>query len=153
MALKNEYLKRVYEKILARDPNEKEFGFGDIMAHPKAFNSMLNELNKCVLVCSNCHKEIHVGIRECPPLVPFNLGLINQTEDDVYDTCPVCGKKKKTHHKTCSHECAARMRIKVNWDEVNLVNELKTKSASELADELGVTPTAVYKRMKKVGLK
>lgn len=33
---------------------------------------IIDEINKCVLVCSNCHKMIHAGIRECP--IPIVVG-------------------------------------------------------------------------------
>lgn len=40
------------------DPNEKQYS----IAHSKkAFESLKPELDKCILVCSNCHREIHHG--------------------------------------------------------------------------------------------
>jgi len=40
-----------------RDPNEKEFGIG----HSKilSWDRVRNELDKCDLLCKNCHGEIH----------------------------------------------------------------------------------------------
>ena len=41
------------------DPNIKSF---TISGKSKSFNSLKNEVDKCILVCSNCHKEIHAGL-------------------------------------------------------------------------------------------
>ena len=47
------------------DPNEKDFGIG-AKGYTKSWEAIKEELDKCVLVCSNCHREIHEGITECP---------------------------------------------------------------------------------------
>lgn len=39
------------------DPNEKEFGIGS--GSTKSWDKLKVEVDKCELVCSNCHKEIH----------------------------------------------------------------------------------------------
>ena len=41
------------------DPNIKSF---TISGKSKSFNSLKSEVDKCILVCSNCHKEIHAGL-------------------------------------------------------------------------------------------
>ena len=38
------------------DPSAKEFSFGS--TH-RSFESMRVELDKCLLVCANCHRKIH----------------------------------------------------------------------------------------------
>ena len=132
------------------DPKQKEFNFGKVTSSPKAFEKILPEIKKCVLVCANCHREIHAGVRECPPLIPF---VISEKEiKDDYDNCPVCGKKKFKKYKTCSRACAARLSRKVNWDNINLEEELKKMSISDLACKLGISYGAVKKRMKKINL-
>jgi hypothetical protein len=42
------------------NPNEKDFGIS--AARSFNFEKIKKELDKCVLVCSNCHREIHSGI-------------------------------------------------------------------------------------------
>jgi hypothetical protein len=42
------------------DPSKKDFGISDGRCYN--FNKIKIELDKCILVCSNCHKEIHGGI-------------------------------------------------------------------------------------------
>lgn len=43
------------------DPNEKEFGIGG-RGQTRSWEKIKKELDKCVLVCANCHGEIHEGI-------------------------------------------------------------------------------------------
>ena len=42
------------------DPTQKEFGIG-ANGHTKAWDKIKDELDKCILVCANCHREIHYG--------------------------------------------------------------------------------------------
>ena len=48
------------------DPNEKEIGFGETRANNLSWIKLVNELRKCVMLCSNCHKEVHEGITILP---------------------------------------------------------------------------------------
>lgn len=41
-----------------KDPKEKEFTISKRIGKSK-FNDIKSELDKCVLVCANCHREIH----------------------------------------------------------------------------------------------
>lgn len=43
------------------DPKGKDFGLGQ-NGLTRSWERTKNELDKCVLVCSNCHKEIHAGL-------------------------------------------------------------------------------------------
>ena len=48
------------------DPNEKEMGFGETRANNVSWAKLVVELRKCIMLCSNCHKEVHEGITELP---------------------------------------------------------------------------------------
>lgn len=47
------------------DPSQKDFGISS-KGYTRSWDKNKEELNKCVLVCSNCHREIHRGITQCP---------------------------------------------------------------------------------------
>lgn len=40
-----------------KDPHEKDFKIGS--GNTMSWHDYKNEVEKCILVCSNCHKEIH----------------------------------------------------------------------------------------------
>ena len=42
------------------NPSQKDFGIGS--GSTKSWEKIKKELDKCILVCSNCHKEIHSSI-------------------------------------------------------------------------------------------
>lgn len=44
------------------DSEEKEFGVASITHHN--FEKILKEVEKCIMVCANCHRELHAGILE-----------------------------------------------------------------------------------------
>lgn len=137
------------------DPSKKEFHFSHVIAKPKNIKKVQEELNKCALVCSNCHKEIHFGVRSIPDTVLKNrpnVTLAKIVPQKEYDSCPVCGKPKATANITCSRECAAKRARKIDWNSIDLKKELETKSMCKIAEMLGISEAAVRKRRQKLGL-
>lgn len=47
-----------------RDPEQKDFGLSHKRRHQ--FEELKKELDKCILVCANCHREIHAKIIDAP---------------------------------------------------------------------------------------
>lgn len=41
------------------DPTEKEFELGDVGKHKWSDKRIINEINKCVCLCSNHHRTLH----------------------------------------------------------------------------------------------
>ncbi len=66
------------------------------------------ELEKCIMVCANCHREIHYKIRE---IDPENLSITKW----LTHTCPTCFKGYDTRNKDqifCSQVCSKRYHSK-----------------------------------------
>lgn len=45
------------------DPNKKEFGIA-AKGYTRSFEKIKKELDKCVLLCANCHREIHSNMNQ-----------------------------------------------------------------------------------------
>lgn len=43
------------------DPNEKDFGIGS-GGVTRSFEKLKVELDKCIMLCANCHREVHAGL-------------------------------------------------------------------------------------------
>jgi ribosomal protein L30E len=123
------------------DPSQKEFGFGRLRASPKSLEVLKQELKKCVLVCSNCHREIHAGIKT----VPENYTRMNEAcLASEYDN------RKQLREKTLINKIPTdRRKIKLSNDQLSdmLINEYKGNK-SKLARFIGVSETAIRKRLK-----
>lgn len=132
------------------NPEEKEHSFGKIMAHPTKWENIALELKKCVLVCSNCHGEIHAGITTIPKNAPrFNPNKTN--DNDNISLCPICGKPKPSYISTCSRKCAAKKSRTVNWEKINILSLKNNGMALDQIGELiGVSEESVKKRMNKL---
>ena len=47
------------------DPKTKEFGLGE-KGYTRSWEAIKRETDKCVLICSNCHREVEAGITQLP---------------------------------------------------------------------------------------
>lgn len=137
------------------DPSQKDFTLSRIRANIKSWALIVNELKKCVLICHNCHNEVHHGLA----VVPENCKTFDSKYEDYKvllrktTNCLFCNAQIPTYKKHCSVDCSARSKYKVQWDKLDLVAELKNKSVVKLAKELGCSDVAIHKRLKKLGLK
>ena len=138
------------------DPIEKEMGLGAVRANPVAWEKIVEELRKCICVCSNCHGEIHYGITQ----IPENPSRFNEDYADYrkalvkqMDKCPICGEYKSAAQITCSYNCAAQLAFKVDWNNVNLEEKLKHGlSYEQIGEELDCSGSSVKKRARKLGI-
>lgn len=91
------------------DPSKKEFGLGSIRANPKKWSTIVEEIKKCVLVCHNCHYEIHEGVT----FLPETYATFDPKFEDYKELektvpltkCLMCDTLKPEYKKMCSNRC------------------------------------------------
>ena len=133
------------------NPNEKDLGFADTRANPKSWKKIVEELRKCILVCHNCHSEIHDGVRDLPSqYFRFNEEFADYRKTADYDHCPVCQTLKPELQKFCSAKCAQTNKRKVDWDNIDLLDLMSKHKISDLERMLGISNAAIYKRRNKI---
>ncbi len=52
------------------DEKTKEFGLSQ-RDLTKSWDKIIHELTKCILVCANCHREIHAGLVKLDDIIPL----------------------------------------------------------------------------------
>lgn len=52
--------------------SDKSFGIGD-KGYTRSWDKVRQELDKCILLCANCHREVGAGIVELPARFVSNL--------------------------------------------------------------------------------
>lgn len=141
------------------DPNEKDFGLGAIMATPVAWEKIVTEMKKCVVLCANCHRELHDNLVNLPTTYQMFDESLLQKEDNVYllkqtktTHCPTCNKIKDNRNTYCSLSCASTGKGKVNWDSVDLIDLIENQKLTKtsIAQQMNCSDQAVNKRYKKL---
>lgn len=131
------------------DPSQKDF---TISRKIQSIEKILIEVQKCILVCANCHREIHGGLHDAINITPIFITPIPKTTP--LSPCLKCGILKNTGFKFCSQVCSQKFRERVRWDEIDLKELLKINNfnMSAVGRILGITSNAVKKRAIKCGL-
>ena len=128
---------------------QKDFSFGSIIANPKAWSKLVTELQKCVLVCANCHRELHAGLAIVPNTAAvFNKSFSVYKTTEPQDKCPRCGTMKPARQRYCSVTCSGKARRKVDWDNIDLDGLIKAgTSVLQIAKQYGVWENAVRRQI------
>lgn len=134
-----------------KNPEEKDFTISQ-NAHI-AFEKALQEVKKCILVCANCHREIHAGLIqgtqniECynEELAQEELRKLNEIKTKKINFCKDCGKEISTRSLRCE-ECArkfARKADRPNREELKAL--IRKKPFTQIAKDYNVTDNAIRK--------
>jgi hypothetical protein len=118
-----------------RNPEEKEFGIGGHKV-TLSWEKLKKEVDKCDLLCKNCHAEVHENERK-------NGFLIKKKSNKK---CPICKKVVFGIKKFCSRECCSIDRRKVpRPKKEQLLEDLRTLSWKATGKKYGVSDNAVRK--------
>jgi len=143
------------------DPNIKTIKLGS--GNTYGWFEVSSELEKCVLLCKNCHDEVHAGMLDLKPLLCNNpsakegevllekAGMKTGAQKKKSDNFCTCGKKITRYAMRCG-KCAARANprpTKIDWpSSEELTERIKNSSRLAVSRELGVSDNAVKKRLK-----
>lgn len=142
------------------NPENKEMNLGAVRANPKAWEHIANELRKCILICRNCHGEIHYQGRSLPDnYTRFDERYAeykshHKSHPELTDKCPHCSGPKPTYQFYCSRSCAASSRIShpIDWSQYDLSQLATEMTTRQIAEHVGVSGSAVTYHLRKQGL-
>lgn len=107
-----------------------------------SWDRAIQELEKCILVCANCHREIHYGMHDVEKL----RGIVLPTLSKVCPTCECKFQTKREEHKFCSQRCFKVSLRKVDRPSKSelqrVMNEMTWVAAGK---KYGVSDNAVRK--------
>lgn len=143
------------------DPSQKEMGLGALRASCSSWGKIVKELRKCILVCANCHAEIHAGLTKIPKICStFNEDYVSydfyfRIETEVR-MCEVCNTTYETKinskRRFCSNKCAdkSNRKIKCSNEELLKLKLDNNYTIVQLAEMFKVSETAIRKRLRAV---
>lgn len=145
------------------DPTKKEFGIG-AGGVTRAWSKVLVELDKCVLLCKNCHGEVHSGLIEMSILSEIlrkDLLVRRRRAETIIKNSDLtrtvseprecdCGKIVSKGATRCMDCYRRTMQTKIDWPPVDeLLSMIESTSYAETGRKLGVSDNAVRKRLKR----
>jgi 5-methylcytosine-specific restriction endonuclease McrA len=60
------------------DPQSKDFGISD-KGYTRSWKKVKEELDRCVILCANCHREVHAGLQLPRVTAVDKLGEFKET--------------------------------------------------------------------------
>jgi len=127
-----------------RDPSKKDFGIST--GNTNSWEKVKKEVDKCDLLCSNCHREIHYTSQELELQVREELKKEAELEP-IKKKCVLCGQPTTKTGIRCV-SCFRKSIEKIKWPtNKELLRELESTSYVELGKRLGVSDKAIRKRL------
>lgn len=120
-----------YDKVVSafdfhhEDNNSKEFLLSSLFKKGAYWDEIEKELKKCILLCANCHRELHYGIPVSGYKFRFDIDKYFKVrrrkrvggiqKNPIICQNPVCKKEFYNHvkRKFCSLECSSEAHRKV----------------------------------------
>ena len=140
------------------DPAQKEFSFG--ANTNKSWNTVRNELKKCILVCANCHREIHSNLID-DSLLTSSFSeekaqeidkLVVQIKEKQIFYCVKCGVEVSKEGNLCPTCAAIQKRIINRPNREELKDLIRNNSFTQIGRMFNVSDNAIRKWCKAVFL-
>ena len=146
------------------NPQEKDFTVSSANCNgAKSWNKIRDEIKKCCLVCSNCHRLIHNGFISAPMSNNFDESYYNWDLTDfkqvgkdlqpldVEHNCPLCGQEKSPQAEFCL-SCYKKQVKKFEVSREELKELIYTMPMTKIGEKFGVSDNAIRKRCLSFGL-
>ena len=145
------------------DSAEKEKSISEYWYRNAKWADVIIELRKCVLLCSNCHKELHAGFTELPnDYKSFNEDWVdyrkhyayNPKEKELESKCKTCNKviTDTRLRQYCSNKCRGASKQNYDWSSVDWQLHIDNKETYRSLGKLyGVSDNTVKKHMLRAG--
>jgi hypothetical protein len=138
------------------DPTQKDFSPSDT-GQTRSWEIVKAELDKCILVCSNCHREIHDQLlnKEGSQDIPSMIQEIqaSRAKKSRIKSCEYCSSsfKWEDEKRFCSSECyhASHRKVKDRPTKEELKRLSETLSMCEIGRMYKVSDNAVRKWLRK----
>ncbi len=126
------------------DPSEKEFSISG--KHCRKWEVIRKELDKCKLLCANCHAEEHERLENKQP------SYIEEVKIKTHKICKVC-KSELTNKKKICRTCFPVQKTKIVWPSADELQKMVWEMPTvKVAKNLGVSDAAIKKRCKKFNI-
>ena len=136
------------------DPSKKDFiisaGYGN------SFEKLIKEVDKCQLLCHNCHNEVHEkeSLKKNLTLKRYEYATKKSSEEIIQTRkCAICQKNftpNENRRKHCSMNCFLQ-RSRIPTKQI-LEELIWKKPTTHIAKDFGVSDKAVDKWCKKYDL-
>lgn len=138
------------------DPSKKDKN----VWQTKNWQAIIADARGCVLLCHNCHGEVHDGLvsvdncqRFDETYAEYTLEVRDRAKTRPVHSCYVCGKETK-NVKFCSVTCRSIDQRRVSRPDLDtLLSMLSVSSYLQVAKQFGVSDHAVRRWIKSHGLK
>ncbi len=126
------------------DPKTKDFG---ISGKTISWERVQAELSKCVLLCHNCHAEVHSGIVALSAHVHKNVNVTTPATIKKR-VCVDCTTPLKNNSVRCL-PCSRKNSLKIQWPSYDdILAEVSVIGFEALGRKLGVSGNAIRKRLR-----
>lgn len=133
------------------DSSEKDFNIGK-KGETRSWNRVVKELDKCVLVCQNCHGEIHSGLIKKDDIKNETLhskthNILDKQNENV---CLTCGKllKNKTKSGLCRGCFKHKRKVENRPSLEHLIQDISDLGYCGTGRKYGVSDNAIRKWVK-----
>lgn len=131
------------------DPTEKEFDLSKNI--DCSYEKLLKEVEKCILICANCHRELHHPDLEIQQFSEINLNSIEIIKEKR--TCSICNNEISSSSTGLCKDCYDKSRINKNKpSKEELLELIKLNSFLKLGKQFGVSGTIIGRWCKEYDL-